>query len=170
MHHSYVILSANHSINSGPYSPGYDLPAPGQPISRSSNPGWDDAHPSCRKSKFRLRYLDHDGVLYWSPLDLLGLFIVKIGPAPVGARKQNFFLPMTAVYAKWSGQLINQGPFMYNCMWKTDPNGDQFLLCASVLRGTFRPEDAGTWGSVVKKARYHLILFILPVSSIPFLI
>lgn len=59
---------------------------------------------------------------------------------------------------------------MYNYTWNPDPNGDQFFLGALLLRGTFRPEDAGTWGSVVKKARYHLILFILRISSIPFLI
>lgn len=38
LHPIYAILSANRSINSGPYSPGYDLPA-----------------------------LDHDAVPYWSP-------------------------------------------------------------------------------------------------------
>lgn len=46
---------------------------------------------------------------------------------------------------------------MYNCTWKPDPNRDQIFLGASLLQGTFRPDNAGTWGSVARKARYHLV-------------
>ena len=35
--------------------------------------------------------------------------------------------------------------------------GSEIFLGVSLLRGTFRREDAGTWGSVVRKARYHLV-------------
>ena len=77
--------------------------------------------------------------------------------ACTGATKQNFFLPMMVVYAMWSNQLIHDRPFIYNCTWKPDPNRDQIFLEASLLQGTFRPNDASTWGSVARKARCHLV-------------
>lgn len=37
---------------------------------------------------------------WWCPYDLLGLFLSLLGPAPDGANKNNFYLPLTAVYAR----------------------------------------------------------------------
>jgi hypothetical protein len=42
----------------------------------------------------------YNGRDYWSPYDLLGLFLPFIGPAPNGATERNFYLPMTAVYGR----------------------------------------------------------------------
>jgi hypothetical protein len=46
------------------------------------------------------RRYDYNGRDYWSPYDLLGLFLSFMGPAPNSATKRNFYLPMTAVYGR----------------------------------------------------------------------
>ncbi|KAI0901549.1 hypothetical protein F4806DRAFT_443642 [Annulohypoxylon nitens] len=60
---------------------------------------------------------------FWSHIDLLGLFFTKLGPAPPAADKYNFFLPLTAVYARWSRCLVRKTlspPTIFQCTW-TDP-------------------------------------------------
>jgi hypothetical protein len=42
----------------------------------------------------------HNDRGYWSPYDLLGLFLSFMGPAPDRATKRNFYLPITAVYGR----------------------------------------------------------------------
>ena len=111
-------------MNSGPNSPGYMSPAPAQHISRALNPQWDDANPARDKSKFRLNYLAHDGVRYWSPLDLTGPFIT-IHEYRAGSNmsdQEKLFSPIGG-RARQVVHSTDQGPFMYNCTWKTDPNG-----------------------------------------------
>lgn len=44
---------------------------------------------------------------YWALTDLVGLFFAKLGPAPAGATKDNFFLPLTAVFARWTDCLMD---------------------------------------------------------------
>lgn len=111
--------------------------------------------PNSRGSKFRLGKHWHDGVPFWSPLDLLGLFL-STGPAPVGATKRNFFLPMTAMFGRCCQQLIDDSPYMFNCTW--EENGPAtFFLGASLAGGSFNPELVGSWKSVVGRARYELM-------------
>ncbi|RYP11823.1 hypothetical protein DL767_011438 [Monosporascus sp. MG133] len=45
--------------------------------------------------------------LYFGPTDLLGLFMSNLGPAPPAAIKLNFYLPLTAVYYRWSRRLAS---------------------------------------------------------------
>ncbi|KAK8106457.1 hypothetical protein PG999_009816 [Apiospora kogelbergensis] len=77
-------------------------------------------------------------MLYWNPHDLLGYFLNLLGPAPPAATKSNFFLPLTAVYARWCAKIAGRAPpvygypadphpgagnwpFMYQCTWRDDP-------------------------------------------------
>ncbi|KAN0085539.1 hypothetical protein V8E54_002006 [Elaphomyces granulatus] len=53
---------------------------------------------------FKLGRYCHENLPYWSPYDLLGLFLSLMGP-PAAATKRNFFLPLTAMYARWCGQI-----------------------------------------------------------------
>jgi hypothetical protein len=107
----------------------------------------------------------HDGVPFWSPLDLLGLFLSSMGPAPVGATKRNFFLPMTAMFARWCRQLVRKGPFMSNCTWESENGPAKFFLGASLTVGvsltggsldSFQSAD-GIWISVIQRERYKLM-------------
>lgn len=117
-------------------------PPPGQPA-----PPWDKA------CELKVRGHYHNNRLYSSPYDLLGLFLSTLGPAPDGATKANFYLPLTAVYSWWCSQiagervmnsgtrkagekLITEGtgwfPAMFQCTWRQkDGQLDQFFLGSS---------------------------------------
>jgi len=101
----------------------------------------------------------HNGVPLWSPLNLLGLFLSSMGPAPVGATKQNFFLPMTAMFGRWCQQLVHKSPPMFNCTWESENGPAKFFLGASLTGGSFDlfQPAVGTWKSVVRRARYGLM-------------
>jgi hypothetical protein len=57
---------------------------------------------------------------YWSLFDLFGLFLSSLGPAPHGATKQLFYLPVTAVCG-WCREIgsTSQRPYMLQCTWHT---------------------------------------------------
>ena len=93
---------------------------PDQHIYRRANPSWVPDRPDRPRrgnrpplppqplatiSKFRVRRYLHNNGEYWSPYDLLGLFLSFMGPAPDGATKRNFYLPLTAVYGRWCHQI-----------------------------------------------------------------
>ncbi|KAF9768841.1 hypothetical protein IL306_013801 [Fusarium sp. DS 682] len=73
---------------------------------------------------------------YWSPFDLLGLFLSKIAKGNVQsqAEKKNFYLPLTAMYARWCCVIgTNKAPRgvgdpgMYSqCTW--NPNTHELFL------------------------------------------
>ena len=86
-----------------------------------------------------------------------------MGPAPVGATKRNFFLPMTAMFGRWCQQLVHKSPLMSNCTWESENGPAKFFLGASLtvsLTGgsfdLFQPAD-GTWKSVIRRVRYKLM-------------
>lgn len=67
---------------------------------------------------------------YWCIYDLVGLFFGLLGSAPLAAGKNNFFLPLTAVYARWCTRLagkldnnpvpetgVGEVPPMFECTW-----------------------------------------------------
>jgi len=92
-------------------------PQPPQPL--------QPPQPPATMSKFRVRRHFHNGRDYWSPYDLLGLFLSFMSPAPDGATKRNFYLPITAIYGRWCRQIIGSCPrngvcdlpFMFQCTW-----------------------------------------------------
>lgn len=73
----------------------------------TSAAGWKfDGYPAAwagRKDNLRVQE-DY----FWSVTDLLGLFFAKLGPAPEGAGPDTFFLPLTAVYARWTTILMEK--------------------------------------------------------------
>jgi hypothetical protein len=157
---------------------------PDQHIYRRANPAWIPRRPDrprrgdrpplppqplATMSKFRVRRYLHNDRDYWSPYDLLGLFLSFMGSAPDGATKRNFYLPMTAVYGRWcrqiAGSLPSNGirdlPFMFQCTWCI-PSGDsgqptRFFLGSSLAGYDWTPESTGTWEMALRRARFDLV-------------
>jgi len=86
-----------------------------------------------------------------------------MGPAPDGATKRNFYLPMTAVYGRWcrqiAGSLPSNGvcdiPYMFQCTWCI-PSGDsgqptRFFLGSSLAGYDWTPDLTGMWERVLRR-------------------
>ncbi|KAF4439604.1 hypothetical protein F53441_12530 [Fusarium austroafricanum] len=125
---------------------------PRQHIYRRENQDWDidRAH----NSKFRIPIdwnhqfaADTPERIYWSPFDLLGLFLSLCGPAQPNADKENFYLPLTAMYSRWCRVIgtkrappiqvngsrvtgVGDPSYYHQCTW--DPHTRQFFLGASL--------------------------------------
>ncbi|KAL7905451.1 hypothetical protein GGI35DRAFT_460747 [Trichoderma velutinum] len=114
---------------------------------------------------------------YWCIYDLIGLFFSLLGSAPVAANRNNFFLPLTAVYARWctrlAGRLLNtasrQGdepgvgevPTMFQCTWRDrdDGTGKYFFLGASMAGDSFPKTPSGNdWKDTVQRWRFGMLL------------
>jgi hypothetical protein len=121
------------------------------------NPDWPQEKSPPSISKFQVRKYSHYGLDYWSPLDLLGLFLSSIGPAPQGATKRNFFLPMTAIYGRWC-QAICQAPYVFQCTWREMENEQAPFFLGAALGGyRWDLEQTGTWEHVLRQARFNLV-------------
>jgi hypothetical protein len=150
---------------------------PDQHIYRAANGAWIPRRPDRPRrdrpplppqppatiSKFTVRQYLHNGRGYWSPYDLLGLFLSFMGPAPDRATKRNFYLPMTAVYGRWCRQIagrecggIGDLPFMFQCTWRTGPP-TWFSLGSSLAGCRWDRNLTGTWETVLRRARFALI-------------
>ncbi|KAH6621045.1 hypothetical protein B0J18DRAFT_215562 [Chaetomium sp. MPI-SDFR-AT-0129] len=161
---------------------------PNQHLRRSLNAGWN-AQPRTAPSKFDLLVQDAhfwrkqrpEGLElpYWSPYDLLGLFLSKMGPAPNRgtADRDNFYIPLVAVYARFCMLIAgNKRPALttdparanrrtggagdastyYQCTW--EPRSGQFFLGAVLAGYKWEVEDGvGTWRPVVRETRHDLL-------------
>jgi hypothetical protein len=114
-------------------------------------------------SKFRVRQHLHNDRGYWSPYDLLGLFLSLMSPAPDHATKRNFYLPMTAVYGRWCRQIagryaggVGDLPYMFQCTWRTGPP-TWFFLGATLAGYEWEADLTGTWETVLGRARFALV-------------
>ena len=136
---------------------------PDQHINRHANLAWTPPPPPATMSKFSVAGHLHNGRYYWSPYDLLGLFLSYIGPAPDHATKRNFYLPLTAVYGRWCRQIAGHGrggvgdlPNTFQCTWRTGPP-TWFSLGASLAGYEWTPKWTGTWEMVLRRARFALV-------------
>jgi hypothetical protein len=153
---------------------------PDQHIYRTANSRWIPPRPDRPRrgrpplppqppatiSKFRVRRYLHNGRHYWSPYDLLGLFLSFMGPAPNGATKRNFYLPITAVYGRWCRQIagedpgggIGDHPYMFQCTWCVrSGQPTRFSLGSSLAGYDWEPDSTGTWETVLRRARFDLV-------------
>ncbi|KAI0007430.1 hypothetical protein F4779DRAFT_512252 [Xylariaceae sp. FL0662B] len=154
---------------------------------------WDDERNWKYETKFTLnpymgKYrgaLDNSiSVEWWSPYDLLGLFISILGPSPAGADKNNYFLPLTAVYGRWCSRIAgrkkpepkNPGdgegdwPYMFQITWR--PVGEpvtnkaagtkkvqsrcHFFLGSSLAGDYWRQKEVGQWRRAVQLNRFNM--------------
>ncbi|OTB15547.1 hypothetical protein K445DRAFT_301010 [Daldinia sp. EC12] len=132
--------------------------------------------------------INHKGALekatearWWNPYDLLGLFISILGPAPSTADKNNYFLPLTAVYARWCSRVagrateswewnprgdgVGDWPYMFQATWKPIGKEIYFFVGSSVagddwIENVKRGEDAskrvGKWRRAVQRSRFNM--------------
>ncbi|KAF7590759.1 hypothetical protein BBP40_002374 [Aspergillus hancockii] len=107
---------------------------------------------------------------YWSPYDLLGLFLSSIGPPPPAASKDRFFLPLTALYGRWcskiaSGQAdfekqrgIDQLPTMFQCTWRVVGQQAVTFFLGAVSKGyTASKEQKAIWSRLMEYTRFQLL-------------
>lgn len=123
------------------------------------NGTWKHTTPdSLRASSFAL----DGGVFYWNHYDLLGLILSLLKEDLEGATKDNFFLPLTAVYGRWCAKIGGNGktanhpkpskppkdggitakadkpkgvgavPTVFQCTWMRDTKGVYFALGCSL--------------------------------------
>ncbi|KAM0252160.1 hypothetical protein ACHAQJ_007818 [Trichoderma viride] len=111
---------------------------------------------------------------YWCIYDLIGLFFGLLGSAPLAANKNNFFLPLTAVYARWCTRLagklkygavpesgVGPVPEMYQCTWRERDDGKAvcFFLGASLGGDQFGNNPSGKdWKKIVQKTRFDMLV------------
>ncbi|EAQ91829.1 predicted protein [Chaetomium globosum CBS 148.51] len=182
------------SLPSGAEYMGADMDPDPQHIRRELDPVWPatKGKPSDKERKgysmFKVLanaghswavYTGDDKRRYWNQYDLLGLFLSKMGPAPGGsvADQSNFYLPLTAVYAKFclwiggkqiptmkgaekqskKGTGTGDPPACFQCTWNSD-TGD-FFLGASLagIRVTGSTKPYGAWENKVMEARWNLL-------------
>ncbi|KAI1406918.1 hypothetical protein F5Y13DRAFT_144196 [Hypoxylon sp. FL1857] len=153
---------------------------------RARHPDW---HKKNVKKEDKVKFIlnlyrtDYQGALeasinskWWSPYDLLGLFISILGPAPAGANKVNYFLPLTAVYGRWCSRIAgraltkwnwtNRGdgagdwPFMFQITWKPEGKpavtGFRFFLGSSLAGDEWKERDVGQWLTAVQLKRFEM--------------
>lgn len=146
---------------------------PNQHIFRDGDPLWPGStlkqRERAKMSRFKLRRHLHNTRSFSNPYDLLGLFLSSLGPAPIGATRENFYLPLTAVYGRWCAQIAGRAlggvgffPAVFQCTWRiADGMAPQFFLGSSVAGYTdqdgYTNQDVGTWREVVRKGRFDLL-------------
>ncbi|PYI23729.1 hypothetical protein BO99DRAFT_418914 [Aspergillus violaceofuscus CBS 115571] len=132
---------------------------PRQHVLRAMHPDWPPQGIPPRISKFVLMKSEHGEVAYWSLPDLLGFFLSQMGPAPLGATKRNFYLPLTAVFGQWCNKLCEtRSPRVFQCTWRAVPDERQdFFLGATMGGHRAAPESTGRWIDVLNRARYNII-------------
>ena len=161
----------------GDFRAGLNL-MPDQHIYRRANPAWIPRRPDrprrgnrpalppqppATMSKFRVRRHIHNDRDCWSPYDLLGPFLSFMGPAPNGATKRNFYLPMTAVYGRWCRQIaghpgggVGDLPYMFQCTWCIrSGQPTRFFLGSSLAGYALTTDLTGTWETVLSVRGYH---------------
>lgn len=114
--------------------------------------------------------------IYWNPYDLLGGFLSVLGPAPQAANKNNFFLPLASVYARWCSKIAGHAPrvwngpaqngagnwpFMFQCTWYDDPAVKPkkwFFLGASIGGDEWKEANVGQFKDTVQRHRFDMLL------------
>ncbi|KAJ9491413.1 hypothetical protein VN97_g1800 [Penicillium thymicola] len=125
-----------------------------QAISRKVNP----AAANEDESYLLLDELTYGGVSYWSPFDLLGRFISLIGPAPRGATRDNFYLPLTLMYINWCRKLAPMAPWVYSCVWAEQKDKQSRFHLGGSLAGYRNPEGQGNrWVKTLQRARFNVL-------------
>ncbi|KAH6632438.1 hypothetical protein F5144DRAFT_603180 [Chaetomium tenue] len=67
---------------------------------------------------YTLAPLDFFDISLFSPYDVLGYLLATLGKEPPNANKQSFYLPLTAMYAKWCSTLCGRDEATPASTWK----------------------------------------------------
>ncbi|KAF5603160.1 uncharacterized protein FSUBG_7383 [Fusarium subglutinans] len=126
--------------------------------------------------------LQEEKLNYWCHYDLLGLFFSLMGPAQQNSGKFNFFLPLTAVYARWCFTIGGSRkrkdfpdppamamafvekpghgppPAMFQCTWgEGEESKVEFSLGASMGGQNFGGKQLPGWREHLQRARFDLL-------------
>lgn len=111
---------------------------------------------------------------FFNPYDLLGLFMHFLGPSPANVQKDNYFLPLTAVYGRWCSMIagnkakgyaedcevdvigVSQLPAVFQCTWQDMGSEPHPFFLGSSLSGYAK--DDKLWEKEVKLARYKVLM------------
>jgi hypothetical protein len=126
------------------------------------------------------------GVSYWNHYDLLG-FILSLLPLDLeGATKDNFFLPLTAVYGRWCAKIggdretpkppkppkapsitamaaeqkgVGAVPTVFQCTWVAGKEGGVYFALESSIAGYDWNNETqiGKWKVTLRRARSDLL-------------
>ncbi|KAI1426133.1 hypothetical protein F5Y12DRAFT_744092 [Xylaria sp. FL1777] len=160
--------------------------SPNSHFLRNPDPLWVKNVDVKKQAKFILRPVPftYQGALgkavpvdWWNPYDLLGLFLSILGPAPAAATKNNYFLPLCAVYARWcsciaghpaekwkwstQGDGAGDWPYMFNVTWR--PEGKPvdrviyFFLGGSTAGDDWEEKVVGQWRTRVQRQRFNVL-------------
>lgn len=153
---------------------------PRQHFARRIHPDWGNGSEWETRSRFKLLFWQlprgNFQNYYCNPYDALGHFMSRLLPAPAAANRNNFFLPMTAVYAKWCSQIAGHAPagwgvaprdpegtgdwpLMYQCTWRPlDDRTFSFSLGSSVGGLSYSNVACGrAWPGEVAKSRKEVL-------------
>ncbi|PHH75718.1 hypothetical protein CDD82_4313 [Ophiocordyceps australis] len=162
---------------------------------RKLNPKFTAPRPVGAKFDVREWTLSHRGqdaktrsCPWWNPYDLLGHFLSLLGPAPQTANRNTFFLPLTAVYARWCSCIAGHKPddfawtdparngagdwpFMYQCTWRSDGHKTNprkwFFLGASTGGDDWKRDVVGPWKYAVQRQRFNMMMANLRMTLLP---
>ncbi|KAG4262779.1 hypothetical protein FPRO03_10142 [Fusarium proliferatum] len=178
---------------------------PAQHIYRTPTLEWEDKKASKDKiSKFIVRLEStwkhitpdprevpsltaNDGVYYWNHYDLLGFILSLLKTDLEGAKKDNFFLPLTAVYGRWCAKIggdrktldpsespkdtvltgmadeqigVGPVPTVFQCTWIKDKGVVYFALGSSIAGHNpnwNNKSEVGVWKEKLQKTRFDLL-------------
>ncbi|KNB12403.1 hypothetical protein FOXG_12007 [Fusarium oxysporum f. sp. lycopersici 4287] len=124
---------------------------------------------------------DNEMLPYWCHYDLLGLFLPLMGPTLPNSARFNFFLPLTAVYARWCFTIggsrdINKlhdaqamafigktghgpPPAIFQCTWGPGQKSKvDFSLGASMGGQNFAPKQLSDWKTRFQRSQFGLLM------------
>ncbi|KAF4994716.1 hypothetical protein FGRMN_5605 [Fusarium graminum] len=158
-----------------PQGANYLKPDPPQHLPRKEN--------QKLKSKFVIfPQLTQSTAGFWSSYDLLGHFLGMMGPVEQAAGLDNYFLPMTAVYARWCSKLAGHAPQvvtetsgagdwpnMFQCTW--NDTGKYFGLGTSLAGCDWNSRNNYRWGELwrfdVGNQRFDVLSGYLDTRALP---
>ncbi|CVL03625.1 uncharacterized protein FMAN_15091 [Fusarium mangiferae] len=133
------------------------------------------------------RLTANNRVSYWNNYDLLGFILSLLKTDLGGAKKDNFFLPLTAVYGRWCAKIrgdrktpdapkppkdpaftamvdeqigVGLVPTVFQCTWVED-NGVAYFALGSCIAGHnvnwSNKSEVGVWKETLQKAPFDLL-------------
>jgi hypothetical protein len=119
---------------------------------------------------------------FYSPNDVLGLALSILELAPATADRANFYIPLTATYARWCWRLAGQGTVLWDdmntgagrkaavtqCTWNEQTK--QFRLGQSLCGydlpdASSRNRVSENWDKAVRRARYDIVNHYFKLSN-----
>lgn len=122
-------------------------------------------------------------VSYWNHYDLLGFILSLLEPKLQNAKKDNFFLPLTAVYGRWCAKIggdrkapkppkpksvaamvaeppgVGAVPAVFQCTWVVGKKGSIYFALGSSIAGYnwSNENEVGKWRTKLRQTRFDLL-------------